>query len=233
MDAITRRVPGMTPARLARTAMELVGDEGTILMPTLPFQGSQLDWLQTATTFDVRRTPSRMGLASEIFRRMPGVQRSLHPTHPVAAWGKRAAELLSQHHEGPAFAETSPYYRMTQCGGIAVVIGAPAWANTLLHVAEYLHPVSSAHAYHDQSWPVTVIDGERRFEYQVYPLRMDRPRNPARGLRTLIREGVVKCSTRRGLKTATCDASQLVARSLELIEANRYYEQPVNGNAKR
>ena len=40
--------------------------------------------------FDVLREPSCVGILPELFRKRPGVVRSLHPTHSVAALGREA-----------------------------------------------------------------------------------------------------------------------------------------------
>ena len=45
--------------------------------------------------FDSRRDPSCVGILSELFRQRPGVVRSLHPTHSVAALGKDAREYTA------------------------------------------------------------------------------------------------------------------------------------------
>src|SRR2546428_9924553 len=41
MDAISRRVPGITPIKLIQILQKLLGTEGTLLIPTFPFQGLQ------------------------------------------------------------------------------------------------------------------------------------------------------------------------------------------------
>src|SRR5579863_1861628 len=51
----------------------LVSDSGAILMPNQPFDGLAIAHAKLGRIFDVRRTPSQMGLLSEIFRRTPGV----------------------------------------------------------------------------------------------------------------------------------------------------------------
>src|SRR4051812_34982070 len=61
------------------TIRESVGIGGTVLMPTLPFSGSAVDYVRSVSRFDVRRTPSQMGLLTELFRRQQGVLRSVHP----------------------------------------------------------------------------------------------------------------------------------------------------------
>ena len=53
-----------------------------------------LDGRNRSTT--IPKTPSAVGLVNELFRRQPGVQRSLHPYNTLAARGPLAAELLRQ-----------------------------------------------------------------------------------------------------------------------------------------
>ncbi len=66
----------------------------TILMPTFPFPGSALDWIRSGAVYDPRRTPSASGALSEALRLFPGAIRSLHPTHPCAAVGPDARQLI-------------------------------------------------------------------------------------------------------------------------------------------
>jgi aminoglycoside 3-N-acetyltransferase len=107
MDEVSRRVPEIGPIDIIEIAKNLLGAEGTLLMPTFPFQGKQFDYVQQNDTFNVNRTPSRAGLLTEVFRRMPEVERSSHPTHPIAALGKNSHELIYSHHLGTAFGELS------------------------------------------------------------------------------------------------------------------------------
>ncbi len=46
-------------------------------------------------TFDSRSLPSCVGILPELFRHRPGVLRSLHPTHSVAALGNMAKDYVS------------------------------------------------------------------------------------------------------------------------------------------
>jgi len=48
--------------------------------------------------FDVNKSKSQMGLLTELFRRYPGVKRSIHPTHSVCAFGPLADKLTRDHH---------------------------------------------------------------------------------------------------------------------------------------
>ena len=85
------------PSDVIEVLKEAIGPRGLLMMPTIPFSGTAIDWARSHPLVDLRRTPSRMGLISEIFRRSPDVIRSVHPTHPVAAWGAQAAECVAGH----------------------------------------------------------------------------------------------------------------------------------------
>ena len=64
--------------------------EGLLLLPTHTWQFIDQDH----PVFDVRRSPCCVGILPELFRQRPGIVRSLHPTHSIAASGRGAAEYL-------------------------------------------------------------------------------------------------------------------------------------------
>ncbi|MCG5502206.1 AAC(3) family N-acetyltransferase, partial [Ectothiorhodospira lacustris] len=88
------------PADMIFILKELIGVNGLLVMPSLTYQNeSSREFLARGVPMDVRRSPSQMGLLSEVFRRGKGVRRSLSPTHPLLAWGHRAEEFLAGHEE--------------------------------------------------------------------------------------------------------------------------------------
>ena len=114
-----------------------IGAEGTLLMPTIPFMGTAIEYMQSGKIFDVRKTPSRMGMISEFFRRMPEVKRSVHPTHAVAAWGSRANDILLDHDkcETPC-GRQSPYGKLLDFNGKILLLGTGIRALTFYHTLE-------------------------------------------------------------------------------------------------
>ena len=127
------------PSDVIEVLKEAVGPRGLLMMPTIPFSGTAIDWVRSHPVVDLRRTPSRMGLISEIFRRSPDVIRSVHPTHPVAAWGAQAAECVAGH----PLARTpcgvgSPYHGLLTRDGSVLLLGVDVNAVTLYHTAEEL-----------------------------------------------------------------------------------------------
>jgi aminoglycoside 3-N-acetyltransferase len=106
--------------------LEVVGEEGTLLMPTL-----------SSGVFDQAESPSGVGLITETFRKRKGVIRSFHPTHSVAALGKQAEELTRGHLECPtACGEGTPYFKLMDIGGKILLLGVDQDRNTSLHTIE-------------------------------------------------------------------------------------------------
>jgi aminoglycoside 3-N-acetyltransferase len=223
MDEITRRVPGLSPLALIHLLREMLTADGTLLMPTFPFLGKQRTYVEKRRVFDVARTPSQVGLLTEVFRRLPDVVRSLHPTHSVAAWGRHAVMLTQDHHRGTAFGEASPIYRLRHVRGLVVGLGTGLGDSfTILHVPEEVHPKAHRKCYDLHAVPMTIVAGAERLAYELAPLRADVHRHYARVEGVLLREGILRYVSRRGLRCAVLDADAFIRRSLALVEADAY-----------
>jgi len=85
------------PQDVINCLVEILGKDGNLLMVSMSYICSSYEYLIKNPLFDVRKTPSKMGIISEIFRRKKGVLRSLHSTHPVLAYGKDAEWLVEGH----------------------------------------------------------------------------------------------------------------------------------------
>ena len=143
------------PAAVCRAVMETVGPEGTILMPT--FNHAHIFRRGEENCYDPLRTPGVNGAVPEHFRTLPGVYRSLQPTHPFAGWGKNAREWIRRHHQVPTLGEGSPLHLLELAGGKALLIGAP-WANTYHHVVE-MTDYAPCIIQRGQEYPVRLPDG--------------------------------------------------------------------------
>jgi aminoglycoside 3-N-acetyltransferase len=127
-----------TPAEIIEILCESVGESGTLAMPTFPMTGTSQEYLEHNRVFDWRRTPSRVGILTEIFRRMPGTERSLHPTHAVAARGALAKWLTEGHeHSETPFDERSPFQKLFQINAFILCIGQFD-AMTFRHLGDHL-----------------------------------------------------------------------------------------------
>ena len=114
----------------------VIGDKGTMLFPTFPRLPSY-EFLKSGEVFDVRKTPSHMGILTEYARRQRDAVRSLHPTKSVCALGPLAHVLTATHHESPyAFDRRSPYYKLTEHGGKIIGLGVSTQRNSFVHCVE-------------------------------------------------------------------------------------------------
>jgi aminoglycoside 3-N-acetyltransferase len=136
--------------------MELVGSEGTILMPSFnhgaPFNPSG------PGIYDPKETPCINGRIPDTFWRMEGVYRSLDPTHPYVAWGKDAKRYIENHHLTLTMGEESPLGMLALEGGYQINIGTTHGSTTAKHAAETINR-SPCLGYRTEAYKVRLPDG--------------------------------------------------------------------------
>jgi aminoglycoside N3'-acetyltransferase len=110
---------------------------GTLVCPAFPFRGSHEAYLQSAPTFDVRRSPARVGLLNETLRRRKGVRRNLDPDLSAIAFGPRADAVVSSGFTGqdPVGAD-SPFQRIIDLGGALLGLGVSFNYMNMIHVLD-------------------------------------------------------------------------------------------------
>ncbi|MDI6449518.1 AAC(3) family N-acetyltransferase [Anaerobaca lacustris] len=156
IDGLAMDVP---PRRILEMLIDAVGPEGTILMPSYPKLPSYM-YFRSEQVWDVRRTPSYSGLITEIFRRMEGTRRSLHPTKSVAVRGRLRDEMIAEHHTNVRpYAATSPYFKFVENGGKAIGIGVSARYIAFIHtIDDYLAERFPMNVYAEKIASGRVID---------------------------------------------------------------------------
>ena len=123
-----------SPKELIEAILNEIGPKGTLAMPAFPQDQDP------NKVFNVKRTPSGAGFITEIFRRYPGVLRSINLVHSVIAIGDQAEYLTKDHHLSKTpWDEFSPYYRLKKID--ALIIGLGVGKN--LSVATALHCIDS------------------------------------------------------------------------------------------
>lgn len=125
-------------ATVVKALLDGIGPEGTLLMPSFPAPGRNKDYLLQNPVFDIRTTPSAMGIISEYFRKMPGVHRSFHPTDPVCALGPKATWFTESHFgQMTPYTALSPFGKLAEDGGKILMLGTTLnGACTSLHTLE-------------------------------------------------------------------------------------------------
>ncbi len=106
---------------------------GLLVFPT--FTSSRVNTANPV--FNVAETPSEVGILTNLFRVRPGVVRSLHPSHSLAAWGEGAAELCAgaENYDTIYNPETS-WGRLLERGVKILMLGVELNRCTFIHAIE-------------------------------------------------------------------------------------------------
>ncbi|MCX6019892.1 MAG: AAC(3) family N-acetyltransferase [Chloroflexi bacterium] len=121
-------------ATIVRALMNIVGPEGLLLFPS--FNHGDTFGPDFSQPFDPHTTKTTNGAIPDAFWRMPGVRRSLDPTHAFAAWGADAERYVAQHHRTLTMGAQSPLGLLLADGGSCLLLGVDYDRNTFHHVVE-------------------------------------------------------------------------------------------------
>ncbi|MFE3449825.1 aminoglycoside N(3)-acetyltransferase [Nonomuraea sp. NPDC059194] len=152
------RVGEVAAATAAWALREVVGQEGTLVVPTQTAGNSDtsrehLERIAGMTRaqvaafraamppFDPLTTPSTgMGRLAEHIRTTEGAVRSAHPQTSFAALGPMAAKLMDDHARDCHLGERSPLARLYAANAWILLMGVGYTSCTALHLAEYRRP---------------------------------------------------------------------------------------------
>jgi aminoglycoside 3-N-acetyltransferase len=162
-------VPGGAAA-VIRVLQRGIGPEGTLIIPTHTWE-----WMNAGCrVFDATVTQSCVGKLPDVFRRMPGVLRSLHPTHSVAAKGPRAAALIAGHETAATpCGDGTPYAWLLDEGGQILLLGCGTESNTCFHTLEARFGFQ--YLLREEMTRFEIIDADGHSRYITVPLHRDVP----------------------------------------------------------
>lgn len=133
--------------------------EGLLLLPTHTWKTIN----DENPVYDPAESPSCVGVLTNLFRKRPGVIRSLHPTHSMAGVGRDAAAYL----KGEELCNTpcTPggcYDRLKECGGKILLVGVGHERNTYIHSAEEVLNVPNRLSDRPMKLQIVMPDGSLR-----------------------------------------------------------------------
>jgi aminopeptidase-like protein/aminoglycoside N3'-acetyltransferase len=120
------------PRTVIDALLEVIGPQGTLIMPTFNY-----DFLR-GIPWDIRTTPSQMGMLTELVRADARAKRMFHPIYSMAAIGRHADEL-AVHRSNDCFGETTIFTKFREWDAKILIIGlAYSKSITFLHHCEQL-----------------------------------------------------------------------------------------------
>lgn len=147
-----------SPKDLVLLLMDIVGEDGLIMMPYYPPINS-IEWANKHKVFDVRSIKSGMGVVTNVFAHMPGVKMSRHPTKAVCVWGNDANYIVDAHDVSTTpFYFDSPYGKMLKLHSKSLGLGVKNI--TTMHAIEDILTVPHDYYYQDIKYELMFIDAE-------------------------------------------------------------------------
>lgn len=142
------------PVTVVRALLEVLGREGTLVMPAeSPHVSDPSDWNDARVkdewhetirehlpAFDPLTTPTTMGAIPEAFRTYPGTKRSNHPMVSVCANGRHANDITREHALEFGEGRGTPFEKLYEYDGQTLLLGVGFDRCTSLHYAEALVP---------------------------------------------------------------------------------------------
>lgn len=145
----------LSPEEVIASLEKVLGDEGTLLFPALTYENVTAE----NPVFDSAVTEPCVGLLPRVFFHMPGVERSVHPTHSVCAKGKLAHTLTVGHAmDSVAVGPHSPFMLLPLYRGKLLFIGDVLHACTFMHGIETI--VKPPYIQDDEA--EYLVDGRKR-----------------------------------------------------------------------
>jgi len=183
-------------ATVVAALMDVLTPEGTLVMPSfnhgVPFEDDGPGY------YDPRATPTINGAIPDHFWRLPGVERSLDPTHPFAAWGQHARRYTEFHHRTLTMGPESPLGLLLQDDGYCLLLGVDYYSNTFHHAVETATGAPCL-GQRTEAYPVRLPDGRQvmgrtwGWRAQVCPLTDQGRYIPA--IRAVHRQGLIGSGT--------------------------------------
>ena len=209
-----------TPAYVLDAIQDAVGERGTLLLPALSYATVKFD----QPNWSYHDTPVCVGLLPETFRHLPGVVRSLQPTHAVCARGARAAGLTAGHeNDHTPVGENSPYRRLPGVGGKILMLGCGMGPMTFMHgVEEYAH---APYVLLPEPWVYHMEDASRRrFDMSVHRHGINRFGDQAYArIEGLLGTGELARGRVLGADAYLVDTNAMLRRGAEKIAQDPYY----------
>ncbi len=195
--------------------------EGLLIFPTHTWK--YIGQGKEQTVFDSRTLPSCVGILPELFRHRPGVVRSLHPTHSVAALGKGAAAYTAGEEQAHSPCPRDGCWgRLLDLDADILFLGCTLRSNTFIHGVEEWEGIPNRLT--EETRPITII-GPQGEEYRTdarfhYCPAGDVSENYDKLEKPFLKHGAIWYGTFGDAKCIIGNARKMRATACALLEKN-------------
>lgn len=193
--------------------------EGLLLLPTHTWATVNAGH----PVYDPANSESCVGILPNLFRKRPGVVRSLHPTHSMAAYGRAAADYVA----GEEFCNTpcTPggcYDRLRQVNGKILLIGVGQERNTFIHSVEEVLNVPNRLSDRPMELTVVMPDGGERRVYMRKHYNAKQPHISEDFVK--LQRAFLECNAAREVKFGSADC--ILCDAKRIFEVTRHVLAP-------
>jgi aminoglycoside 3-N-acetyltransferase len=218
-----------SPAQFGAALRDAVGADGLMVMPSLTYHNmSSAQFLASGKPMDVRKSPSAMGLLTEVFRRNKEVVRSLSPTHPLLAWGRDAAAFVAGHEcTDRPFGSESPFARLLDRNALLLCLDCGFPSITFTHFVEDRLAATLPYPLYevDPMTGVTLDRAGQRIEVptRVLSARANRLRREPRLIAELTRAGTLRHAKLGNSRFTWIRAADLVSGAEAMVARGEHF----------
>jgi aminoglycoside N3'-acetyltransferase len=156
----------------------VVGSQGTILMPGFTIRESMDKTLgyfeKEDKVFDSKKEEPLIGAIPRQFFHNTEVFRSIHPTHSVLAWGKKAKYITNGHEESSCtFGRGTPLHKLIETNSYIMGLGSDLGHVTFYHVLEDSVKEFPVSVYDDKSYTIKILLPNGEIKKKKYKAHCD------------------------------------------------------------
>lgn len=216
---VLRAMPDYGMPLLIEAILETTGDDGTLVMPTFTW-GRFHD--KETVVFEVANTRSETGAVTEFFRKMPGVIRSRHVCHSVAAIGRHAREVMGDGIH--PFGKSSTFDNLLRLNSWNLFLGVSFKVCTALHAVEEFLQVPYRHYRDFRGSTVRLRDGTEVASESVEFLRRPGYHSHFEKMEALFaREGILRIGKVGAARTINARIRDIFNVAKRHVERDPYF----------
>jgi aminoglycoside 3-N-acetyltransferase len=155
------------PQTVINALIKVLGNEGTLIVPRFNF-----DFSTYGITWDVRSTPSHMGIISEFARKDPRSRKVFHPIYPFSIIGKHANELVQHRYKG-GYSKDSIFNQLLVLDAKIIQIDKVYKSTTIIHHVEEILKVD--YKYYKNFTGCVIDENGKKYEdtFNLYVRKLD------------------------------------------------------------